>query len=98
MTLPQYALPLFITQIADLTICDLDFQRSVLHIRSHLDLYNQIGPYTQLLLGKSFDKPTPQDLEAILTNREVAFQDAGNRAEIIVRAIWDLQKRHGDPK
>src|SRR5438876_102166 len=32
----QYALPLFVTQIADLAICPLPFQRSVLHVRYHL--------------------------------------------------------------
>src|SRR5260370_22439524 len=36
--LRQYSIPLFATQVADLAICSLDFQRAVLHIRYHLDL------------------------------------------------------------
>lgn len=44
MALQQYAVPLFTTQVADLAICSLDFQRSVLRIRNHLDLFNQLVP------------------------------------------------------
>lgn len=31
LTLRQYSIPLFVTQIGDLAICSLDFQRAVLH-------------------------------------------------------------------
>jgi hypothetical protein len=95
VNLPQYAIPLFVTQIADLTICDLDFQRSLLHIRYHLDLYNQIRPYTQSLMEKTFNNPTAEDRAALITNQEEAYRDAGIRAEIIMRAIGDLQQRYG---
>ena len=40
-SVPQYALPLFVTQLADPAICSLAFQRAVLKVRQHLDLFNQ---------------------------------------------------------
>ena len=95
LTLPQYAIPLFVTQIADLAICHLDFQRSMLHIRYHLDLYNQLVPYTRSLSDKTFNNPTPDDRKALIANQEQGYRDAGIRSEIIMRAISDLQKRHG---
>jgi hypothetical protein len=95
ITLRQYAIPLFATQIADLAICSLDFQRSVLKIRCHLDLYNQLVTYTQSLFERTFNNPSPEDREALITNQEQAYYDAGNRAEIIMQEIGDLQKRYG---
>jgi len=95
LTLRQYAIPLFATQIADLAICSLDFQRSVLKIRYHLDLYNQLVPYTQSLFDKTFNNPSPDDREALITNQEQGYRDAGMRAEIIMQEIGDLQKRYG---
>ncbi len=98
LRLPQHSVPLFVTQIADLTICELDFQRSVLHIRDHLDLYNQIGPYTQSMSEKTFNNPMPEDRAALITNQEHAYRDAGIRAEIIMRAVGDLRERYSRPK
>jgi hypothetical protein len=98
MSLRQYTIPLFATQIADLTICSLDFQRSVLKIRYHLDLYNQLVPYTQSLFEKTFNNPSPDDREALITNQEQGYRDAGIRAEIIMQEIGDLQKRYGSAK
>ena len=98
MALRQYAIPLFATQLADLAICRRDFQRSVLRIRYHLDLYNQLVPYTQSLSDKTFDKPSPKDREAIIANQERAYRDAGVRAEIIVQAISELHNEYGSAK
>jgi len=98
LRLPQYSVPLFVTQIADLTICEPDFQRSVLHIRAHLDLYNQIGPYIQSMAERTFSNPTPEDRVALIKNQDEACRDAGIRAEIIIRAIGDLQKRYSYPR
>jgi hypothetical protein len=92
--LPQYEIPLFVTQIADLTICGLAFQRSVLHIRFHLDLYNQHGSYVQSMVEKTFGKPTQNDLAALIANQEQSCQEAGTRAETIMRAITNLQQRY----
>ena len=95
ISIRQYSIPLFATQIGDLAICKLDFQRSVLHIRYHLDLFNQLAAYAQSLFEKTFDKPSPQDLKALITNHKHAIIDVGKQAEIIIRAIGDLQKRYG---
>jgi hypothetical protein len=40
ITLKQYGFPLLAAQVADLAICPLKFQRSVLKIRYQLDLFN----------------------------------------------------------
>lgn len=95
IVLRQYSLPLFVTQLADLTICGLDFQRQVLHIRQQLDLYNQLVGYMQWLNDRTFTNPTPSDKEAIITNWEMACRDAGIRAEYVMKAIGELQKRFG---
>jgi hypothetical protein len=94
-TLRQYAIPLFSTQIADLAVCSLDFQRSVLRVRHHLDLYNQGVPYIQSLFEKTFSNPSPDNREALLANLEQAYNDAGIRAEIIVQEIVELKRRYG---
>jgi hypothetical protein len=95
MALRQYSIPLFATQIADLAICSRDFQRSVLRIRYHLDLYNQLVPYTQSLFEKTYNKPSPEDRAALIANQERGYRDAGVRAEIIVQLINDLHKSYG---
>jgi hypothetical protein len=98
MGMRQYAIPLFAAHLADLAICTLDFQRSVLKVRYHLDLYNQCVYYTQSLFEKTFNKPSPEDREALVTNQEQGYRDAGLRAEIIMQEIGDLQKRYGSAK
>ncbi|MGP8244530.1 MAG: hypothetical protein ACLQVN_08430 [Bryobacteraceae bacterium] len=94
ISLAQYATPLFATQIADLAICGVDFQRAVLHIRKQLGLFNDLVPYTRWLMDKTFGKPSPEDREALVTNQEAAYRDAGRRAEIIMRAISELCRRY----
>lgn len=94
MALRQYSMPLFATQIADLAICSPDFQRSVLNIRYHLDLYNQLVPYTHSLFEKTYNKPSPEDRASLIANQERGYRDAGVRAEIIVQAISDLRKKY----
>jgi hypothetical protein len=95
LTLKQYSIPLFVAQIGDLAICSRDFQRAVLHIRYHLDLLNQDVISAQSLFDKTFSKPTDEDREALIANQEHCYRDACTRAEIIMRAIGDLQKHYG---
>jgi hypothetical protein len=92
ITLRQYSIPFFATQIGDLAICGLDFQRAVLNIRYQLDLFNQNAISAQSLFDKTFSKPTPEDLEALRTNLEHCYPDAGMRAEIIMEAIAGLAR------
>jgi len=93
--LRQYAIPLFVTQMADLAICSIDFQRSVLNIRYHLDLYNQTVVHAQSLFEKTFNKPSPEDREALIANQEAAYREAAQRIDIITQAIGSLHKRNG---
>jgi hypothetical protein len=86
----QYALPLFVTQIADLAICPLPFQRYVLHVRYHLDLFNQRVPYLLSLFPKTYTV-TDQNREIMVGNLEAGYQFMGERAEIIVKAIEELK-------
>jgi len=86
----QYALPLFVTQIADLAICPLPFQRSVSHIRYHLDLFNQRVPYLLSLFDKTYTV-TDQNREIMVGNLEAGYRFMGERAEIIVKAIEELK-------
>jgi hypothetical protein len=97
VSLRQYALPLFASQIADLTICSAEFQRFVLKIR-HLELFNQLVPYTQSLFDKTFNKPNPEDREALIGNLEEGYRAAGKRAEHIMQAIDDLNQQFGSGK
>src|SRR5260370_994327 len=69
----------------------LDFQRAVLHIRYHLDLYNQLAAYTQSQFDKTFNNPSPQDRAALVTNQEEGYRDVCQRAEAIMRAIGELE-------
>jgi hypothetical protein len=98
IALRQFAIPLFATQIADLPICGLDFQRSVLKIRYDLDLYNQLVPYTQSLLERTFDDLSPENREALISNQEQGYREAGQRAGIIMEEIGELRKRYGSAK
>lgn len=70
----------------------------MLNIRYHLDLFNQLVPYTRLLFDKTFNKPSPEDRNALIANQEHAYSDAGRRAEIIMDAIGDLHKRYRSAK
>jgi hypothetical protein len=97
IALRQYAIPLFATQIADLAICGLEFQRSVLKIRYHLDLYNQLVPYTLSLFEKTFNNPTPVDRAALIANQEQGYRDAGTRAEVIMQEVGHLKERYLPP-
>ena len=95
MSLRQYSIPLLATQIADLSICSVELQRSVLNVRYHLDLYNQVASYTQSQYEMSFSNPGPHDRAALVTNHENGTIDAGKRAETILHAIADLRNRYG---
>jgi hypothetical protein len=90
--LRQYAIPLLATQIADLAICSRDFQRSVLHIRHRLDLFNQLTLRVESLFDKTFNNPSPGDRAALIANQEEGYRDAGKQAEMLVQAISELKK------
>jgi hypothetical protein len=95
LALRQYSLPLITTQTSDLTICSLDFQRAVLHVRFHLDLCNQLVPYTQTLHEKTFSDLSPENREAVIANLEQSYRQYGDRAELIVEAIKALDNQYG---
>jgi hypothetical protein len=94
LSLRQYALPLCVTQQADLAICPLEFQRAVLLVRYHLDLFNQSVPYLQSQFDKTFTGLSDENFEAIKDNLEYGYRELGERAEIIVKAIADLKERY----
>jgi hypothetical protein len=79
--LRQYSLPLITTQISDLPICSLAFQRAVLHVRFHLDLCNQFVPYSQALHDKTYSDLSPENREAVVANLEQGYREYGDRAE-----------------
>ena len=91
--LPQYSLPLFSTQIANLAVCGIDFQRSVLSVKYHLDLYNQSSLRAQALLDMTFNKPSQEDRGAIIKNLESIYAGIGERAELVMHLIGDLRTR-----
>jgi len=93
MMIRQYALPLFVTQLADLAICPISFQRAVLHVRYHLDLYNQSIPYLQALSDKTYGTLDPKNHSIVVGNLEAGYQDLGERAEIIIEAISKVRMR-----
>ncbi|HZT33485.1 MAG TPA: hypothetical protein VFA33_26595 [Bryobacteraceae bacterium] len=93
LSVKQYALPLFVSQMADLSMCPIDFQRAVLNIRYHLDLYNQSIPLLQSLFDKTFASLTEENLAIIRANIEQGYKDVGQRAEIIKNAISELRMR-----
>jgi hypothetical protein len=94
VSLRQYGVPLFASQVNELIICGIDFQRRVLHIRQHLELFNQIAPYAESVLGRTFGNPTPGDRQALIENQEVAYRSAGTRAEIVMESIEELKFRY----
>jgi hypothetical protein len=94
LTLRQYAVPLFTAQVSDLAICSVDFQRKVLRIRHHLDLYNQIVPQAQSQFDKTFNRPDPDDLRILKANQESAYASAGTQAEIVMSSIGDLRRKY----
>jgi len=83
----QYASPLFVTQLADLAICPISFQRVVLNVRYHLDLYNQSVPYLQSLSDKTFGALDAENHALVLGNLEQGYRELGERAEITLEAI-----------
>jgi hypothetical protein len=68
--LRQYSLPLLTTQVVELMICGTEFQRAVLYIRQHLDLFNQIGVYAQSQFDKTFGAITADNREILILNQE----------------------------
>lgn len=95
MSMREYAIPLFAAQLQDLVICSLEFQRAVLRIRYNLDLFNQLVPYVQSLYEMTFKGLSESDRQAVITNQEQTYRQAGARAEIIIDAIFDLNERYG---
>jgi hypothetical protein len=95
LSLRQYSLPLITTQISDLTICSLVFQRAVLHVRFHLDLCNQFVPHSQALHEKTFSDLSPENREAVTANLEQGYREYGDRAELIVEAIKAINNQYG---
>ncbi len=91
LVLRQYQLPLFSTQLGDLAICPLEFQRTVLRIRYHLELFNQSIPYVQSLAEKTFSDLSENNRRSVISNVESGYREIGERAEIIAKAIAVLQ-------
>jgi hypothetical protein len=87
----QYALPLFVTQLADLAICSLAFQRAVLKVRHHLDLFNQMAAQIQTWNDRTFGGLNEADQATIRKNIESLFLALGEQAEIIIKAINNLK-------
>jgi hypothetical protein len=75
--LQQYGLPLLATQVADLAICPIGFQRAVLNVRYHLDLFNCSAAYLQSQFDKTFMDLTEENHTAILKNLESASWACG---------------------
>ncbi len=96
--LRQYAAPLFATQMSDVAICSLDFQRAVLNIRRHLDLYNQLAALAESLFSRSFDNRGPEERDVLRANVERNCRDAATQAEMVVDAILDLKIRYSRGK
>lgn len=90
--LQQYALPLVGTQIADLAICPVAFQRSVLRIHQSLDLFNQQVPLLQSAFDRTFDNLSDENQTALRNNLEQGYQNLARRAETIIKAITTLQQ------
>ena len=92
LSLRQYSIPLLATQIGDLAICSRQFQRCVLYIRQRLDIFNQLALRAEAQFDKTFSNPSPGDRAALIANQEEGYRSAGKQAELIVRAINNLQK------
>jgi hypothetical protein len=60
------------------------------------DLVRAVVPYKQSLFDKTFNNPSPTD--RLIANQEQGYRDAGLRAEIVMQAIGNLQKRYGSAK
>ncbi len=95
LTLRQYSVPLITTLIPDLTICSSAFLQAVLHIRFHLDQCNQVVPPSQALLDKTFSVLSPENEDAVKGNLEQMYRQYGNRAELIVKAIKEIDDQFG---
>ena len=65
-----------------------------LRIRHHLDLYNQHALTAQSQFDKTFDGPTPYNLEVLKVNQERQLESARTQAEIIIGAIGDLRREY----
>jgi hypothetical protein len=92
--LKQYSTPLFIAQISDLAICSLDFQRRVLHIRHHLELYNQQAAFAQSQFEKTFAGLSEENRKILIENQERTYRNARTQAEVIVEAVADLRLKY----
>jgi hypothetical protein len=86
----QYSLPLFVTQLADLAICSLPFQRAVLNVRYHLDLFNQIAARVQTWNDKTVTGLDEPNHAVAVNNADQEFRAMGARAEIVINAINNL--------
>jgi hypothetical protein len=93
----QYQMPLLATQIAELRICEVEFQRAILFIRHQLDIFNQLAPYAMSLFDKTYGNLEPKDREKIIANQEGAYRAAARHAEIVFRAIGRLKEEYGKP-
>ena len=95
MSLRTYSLPLFTSQVSELAMCSLDFQRRVLRVLYHLDLFNQLAPDASSLFEKTFTSTTTTNRDILIANLDQAYIEAGRRAEIIISIINDLHKQYG---
>ena len=83
----EYTPPLFATMFSDLVICPLSFQREVLHVRHHLDIYNQKVRELRAMHDKTFSELNDVNRAIIEENLEEGYQFLGERADIVVDAV-----------
>ena len=83
----EYTPPLFATMFSDLVICPLSFQRDVLHVRHHLDIYNQKARELRAMHDKTFSELSDVNRAIIEENLEEGYQFLGERADIVVDAV-----------
>jgi hypothetical protein len=93
--LKTYALPFLDSQVPSLGICEADYQRRVLQIKSHQELMNQDIEFARATLGQTFDPSiTGANREAVVQNLEKSYRTIARKARELASEITALIEKH----
>ncbi len=96
--LKRYEVPFLVAQANELSICSLDFQRSIFRVKAQLDLFNQQSLFLQGQYEKTFDASiVGANRDAVERNLIEGYAIIATSAEGIARAIGEIMSRYGSP-
>ncbi len=95
LALEPCSLPLLSASLTEITMCDADLQRRLLHIKAELELYNSDVTWATNEVGHAFDGQADAiRSEFIAANLRQHYARLATHSDVLLQAATELLNRH----